>query len=582
MTARLSYAVQVTDPRSHHVGVTLTVPDAPELLKLHVPRWTPGSYLLREHGRHVTSVVATCRGQPAVVRKGSPHHWEVRSPGGEVQVSYRAYAHELTVRTSHVDDSHAFLNLVCLLMVPPGDEERPCALSLSPPAGWRVTTSLKEVGPLWYVAGSYHDLVDAPVEMGTHRVLPFTVRGVPHELCLWGRGNEDEGRLLADLPRLVEQNASLFGGLPYDRYLFITLLTDGGRGGLEHRDSTALCHPRFGFRAEKEYESFLTLCTHEHFHAWNVKRIRPRSFQSYDYAREVPTRELWAYEGLTSYYDNLHTRRAGLMSPDRYLAVLGEITTTLWQTPGRREHALEDASLDAWVKYYRPDENSAHSTVSYYVKGELVGLCLDLTLRDVTRGQGSLDDVMRLVWRWTRERGEGLEEGVFEAAAAEVAGRSMKPFFDLAVRSTRELPLAECLATVGLELRGRSPESLEDRGGAPGRPRHEPRAHLGATIRRDGLVQVVQPGGPAMLAGLSPGDQLVALAGWRITDGTLGARLEELRPGAPATVHFFRRDELRSATLTLEPAPATCAYIRRMSGVPDLVVAARKAWLGAE
>jgi predicted metalloprotease with PDZ domain len=526
----------------------------------------------------VEGLGATLDGQPALVVKETPHSWHVQNDRpGTVVLSYRVYAHELTVRTAHLDDTHGFFNGVNLFMLPEGQEYRRCLLRLHPPPHWKVRTTLPQKVPGVFEADDYHHLVDCPVEMSTAPAHTFSVRGIPHELVLWNHGNEDPERLQADLARLVEANAQVFGGLPYQRYLFIALLSDGPRGGLEHRDSTALVYPRFGFRPEKEYESFLTLACHEHFHLWNVKRIKPKAFSPYDYSRENPTRLLWAMEGFTSYYDNLNTRRAGLMTADRYLAALGELITSVWQTPGRRQHSLEDASLDAWIKYYRPDEHTPNSTISYYLKGELVGLCLDLNLRHLTCGQRSLDDVMRLLWKRTSQAGEGLEEDAVERAAEEVAGKSLRAFFDLAVRSTEELPLEACLAYAGLALNARAPEGSEDKGGTPAKA--AVRAFMGAQVRRDGAVAHVQQGGPAMLAGLSPGDQIVALQGWRAGDGGLANRLEELRPGDSIPVHFFRRDELRATTLVLGEAAATAAWLSRTDAASADALAVRRAWL---
>ncbi|MBI5496473.1 MAG: M61 family metallopeptidase [Deltaproteobacteria bacterium] len=579
----LHYTVDVPDPRTHHFHVTLTVPDAAAVTKLSFPRWTPGSYLLREHGRQLEELRAHVGGEPATATKLDPHNWEIRAPrAGSLTLSYRVYAHELTVRTAHLDDTHGFFNGVNLFLLPDGLEARPCTLAIHAPDGWRISTTLPARHDGTFAAHDFHHLCDCPVEMGTHRLLTFEVRGIPHELALWNRGNEDEARLVADLAKLVEENAKVFGGLPYKRYLFITHLTDNARGGLEHRDSTALVYPRFAFRPDKEYESYTTLACHEHFHTWNVKRIKPRPFAPYRYDRENPTRTLWAFEGITSYYDNLNTRRAGLMTADRYLAAEGELITQLWQTPGRLVHPLEDASLDAWIKFYRQDEHTVNSTVSYYLKGELVALCLDLLIRRETGGTRSLDDVMRLLWKWTQERGEGLDEGAVEAAAAEVAGRDLKAFFDRAVRSTEELPLAESLAWVGLELVARPTEGPDDKGGTAGKGTPVTRAWLGATVKKDGVVQAVLTGSPALRAGLAPGDQLVALGGYRVNDGGLAGRLDDARPGQVAELHFFRRDELRCVRVELGEQPATAAYVRRRENASAQEVLLRKSWLGAE
>lgn len=575
MAKPLVYTVEIPEPSSHLFHVTATFPDAPGKVRLVFPRWTPGSYLLREHGRHMEQLEVVGQGS---VTKVLPHLWEVEHAGGPLTLRYRVYAHELTVRTAHLDDTHGFFNGVNLFLVPEDGQHLPCELTIHAPSGWTVSTTLPQRNGVFH-AQDYDHLCDCPVEMGTHRILPFEVRGVPHELILWNRGNEDVERILKDLARAVEINAKVFGGLPYERYLFITHLSDAGRGGLEHRDSTALLFSRFGFKAEKDYEEFITLALHEHFHTWNVKRIKPKVFAPYDFSRENTTRTLWHYEGFTSYYDNFNTRRAGIMAPDRYLAALGELITVLMSTPGRKMQTLEQSSFDAWVKYYRQDEHTLNSGVSYYLKGELVGLCLDLTLRQRSNNTACLDDVMRLLWKWTQERGEGLPEDAMEKAASEVLGQDLKPFFDLAVRSTQELPLAECLAFAGLELVLRAPESADDKGGTPGKGKPNNRASLGLTARKDGVVATVVPGGPAAKANLEPGDQLVALGHFKVNDGSLNARLEEQRPGAVVPVHYFRRDELRSSSVTLEAAPATVAFLRRKEDASPAAVELRKRWM---
>lgn len=579
MSAPLAYLVEVPNPADHHFHVTLTLEDAGATTRVMMPRWTPGSYLLREHGRHVHNLAARRGNTAATVRKVDPHQWEISSAGqGPLTLTYRVYAHELTVRTAHLDDTHGFFNGVCLFLLPEGAESRACTLQLRPPAGWKVATSLPGNGTS-FTAEDYHHLVDCPVEMGTHRSFTFEVRGVPHEFVVWNHGNEDLARLQKDVPPLVEENARVFGGLPYKKYVFITHLGDGVRGGLEHRDSTALLYPRFGFRAERDYEEYLTLVAHEHFHTWNVKRIKPRAFAPYDYARENATNHLWAMEGFTSYFDNLGVRRAGLMTPDRYLTVLGELITQLHNTPGRTQQTLEESATDAWVRYYRQDENTANSTISYYLKGELAGLCLDLTLRSVTGGQRGMDDVMRLLWAWTQKRGEGLEDDAWDRAVSEVAGRDMSALMNTLIRTTEELPLAQALANAGLELHWRALEGTDDKGGTKGK-QGAPKPWVGASWRKDGTVQSLRPDGPALAAGLAAGDQVVALNGFRAADGALAQRLEECAIGTPVTVHFFRRDELRTTTLTPSEAPRSVAYLTRRDGASAAELAVRRGWMG--
>lgn len=579
MSALLRYTLDVPNPRDHHFHVTLTLDDAGPVTHVMMPRWTPGSYLLREHGRHVVNLRATRGGQAATVHKADPHTWEIRSTGsGPLTLSYQVYAHELTVRTAHVDDTHAFFNGVCVFLLPLASEFLPCTVDMRAPAGWKIATTLPHQGGNTYTATDYHHLVDCPVEMGTHRSFTFEVRGVPHEFVLWNHGNENLEKLQQDIPKLVETNARVFGGLPYERYLFITHLTESTRGGLEHRDSTALIFPRFSLKADKDYEDFLALVEHEHFHTWNVKRIKPRQYAAYDYTQENSTRLLWALEGFTSYFDNLGVKRSGLMTADRYLTVLGELITQLHNTPGRLVQSVEEAATDAWVRYYRQDENTAHSTISYYLKGELSGLCLDMSLRHGTQGARSMDDVMRTLWAWTQKQGEGLPDDAWYRAFSEVAGRDMTAELDALIRTTQELPLAQALEKAGLKLQWRAAEGAEDKGGTPGKG-GPARPWWGAAVRKDGTVLVVKPGGPSQHAGLSSGDQVVAVNGFRANEGGWAARLEECTVGQQVTVHFFRRDELRTTTLTLAEAPATYAFITKHDDATPAQLALRKAWL---
>ncbi len=340
-------------------------------------------------------------------------------------------------------------------------------------------------------------------------------------------------------------------------------------------------YPRTQFTSAKGWEDFLTLAAHEYFHLWNVKRIKPRALVPFDYSQEIYTTLLWAFEGGTSYYDNLLVRRAGLMSASRYLTRLGESFSALHATPGRKVMTLEDASYLSWMKHYRPDEHSPNSSVSYYLKGELVCCLLDLTLRQQSKDQKSLDDVLRLLWR---EYGDesGVPEGGVEAAASEVAGTDLKPFFDRALRSTDELDYS-VFAHVGLELRTRVRESAGDKGGRPPRVKGEDRLRgwLGASTRGSATVASVLEGSPAQQGGLYPDDELVALDGLKVDGSSLAARVDEKRPGDRVKLTVFRRERLTELELTLGAKPADAVYFARVERPTDEQRAAYRAWLSA-
>ena len=581
MSEAVHYRVSMPRPHSHLFEVEARFPPL-DTLDAVLPVWTPGSYLLREYSRHVQDVTATDEaGQTLAVQRVDKRTWRVDSRGRPVTLRYRVYANELTVRTSHLDGSHAYFNGATLFLHAEALRALPHRVRVDAPPGWNVFSALARDGDD-LVAPDHDTLVDSPVEVGPHQPLSFSAIGVPHQILVWGEPKPDPKRLTADLTKVCEAEAALFGELPLERYLFLLYLTDKGRGGLEHMASTALLYPRQLLQTRRGWEDFLTLAAHEYFHLWNVKRIKPRALVPYRYGEESYTRLLWAFEGTTSYYDNLLVRRAGLMSPQRYLTRLGESFSALAATPGRRIQTLEDASLSAWVKYYRQDENTVNSAVSYYLKGELVALLLDLTLRQFTSDAQSLDDVMRLLWSRYGD-GKGVPEDGVEAATAEVAGQSLKPFFDRALRSTEELDLSG-LAHVGLEARTRIRESATDKGGTP--PRVKPgelreRGWLGIVPKSGATIGSVLDGSPAMEAGLYAEDEVLALDWDKVDAAGLIARVDDRAPGTRATVHFFRRDRLLEVPVTLGIRPSDAVWLQRVEAPTDPQKASYRLWSGA-
>jgi predicted metalloprotease with PDZ domain len=461
---------------------------------------------------------------------------------------------------------------------------------------WRVATALTRLtGAAWefgaFEAGSYEELIDHPVLMGPLTIAEFEAAGVPHAVALAGRHDADVARLTADLAKLCTWQIDFFGRpAPMDRYLFLVRLTGEGFGGLEHRASTALvCHrndlPRAGAAGvSREYRGFLGLASHEYFHAWNVKRIRPAPLAESDLAGEAYTRQLWIFEGFTQYYDDLALVRSGLVTPESYLELLGRTLTTVYRSPGRRRQTLEEASFDAWIKFYRPDENAPNAQVSYYAKGAMVALTLDLELRLRTAGRVSLDDVMRVLWRaHGGNEAVPLPEGGFEELAAEVAGVDLGEFFARCLRSTVDPPVGILLAQFGVRLGLRPSEGAADGGGTPGQRAAAPRPWLGVRTRpANGRVRVthVLDGGPAQVAGLLADDEIVAIDGLRADGETFDGLVERLAPGRPIELHLFRRDELlRIPLMPAEPPKDTC-FLSLDAEAPDAAVARRRAWLG--
>ena len=587
-----AYTLRIAEPAARHIEVDLQV-DArgAGTLDFRMPVWTPGSYLVREHQRHVDGLRATADGRDLPVEKVDKHTWRVRTAGARsVRVSYRLHCFELTVRTNHVDATHAFLNPSAAAVFVVGREEEPCAVRLQMPPDWRAWVALPfEDGA--YLAQDYDELADSPFECGppsSHESHVFTAQGVRHELVVWGRGDFDARRVVPDLIKVIDAEAAIFGGLPYgDRYLFVLHLNEKGRGGLEHRRSCALLVPRFSFVQKAAYEDFLLLVAHEFFHLWNVKRLRPEAFTPYDWTRENHTRLLWAMEGLTSTYEVMALRRAGLLPPQRFLEIWAERITQLLRTPGRLRTSLSQASFDAWIKHYRPDESTANTTVSYYLKGSVVGFLLDLELRRRSRGSRSLDDLVRALFE-KHGSAPGLPEDGVEKAAIELIGDgSLHEWFQRALHSSQELQLDEALGAVGLQAVLAAASSADDKGGAE-KERHEAadsearsRGWLGATLKEKGgalEVASVLDGSPAQASGLSAGDEIVALEGFR---GDLRQRLGRTQPGQTVRLSLFRMDELLELSLLLAAAPRdTVTFIPAKEASAEQL-AERDRWLGA-
>ncbi|MDX2012957.1 MAG: PDZ domain-containing protein [Myxococcaceae bacterium] len=581
MSMPVTYRVSMPNPHSHLFEVEAVFPPAGPTLTVALPVWTPGSYLVREYARHVQDLTVTdTAGTALPFRRLDKRALEIQANQGQVHVKYRVYANELTVRTSHLDASHGYFNGATLFFYSEALRDRPHHVSIDAPRGWRTTVALEQRGQE-FIAPTYDELVDSPFEVGPHAPIHFNAAGVPHEIVLWGEPQLDEKKLVADLTRIIEVEAGLFDGLPMKRYVFFVYGTDKGRGGLEHKASTALLYPRTGFSSSKGWEDFLTLCAHEYFHLWNVKRIKPKALVPFDYSQENYTQLLWFFEGGTSYYDNLLVRRAGLMSASRYLVRFGESLTALHGTPGRGVMPLVEASWLSWIKHYRPDENSPNSAISYYLKGEIVCALLDLHLRRATNDAKSLDDLLRLLWARFGDESGVPEDGV-ERLAEELAGPSIKAFFDHALRGTSELDYS-VFSHVGLEVRLRVRESAADKGGPPPRKSSEKNGggFVGILPKAGAAIATVLEGSPAMAAGLYADDEVVALDGLKCDASQLVARCEDKKPGEVVKVTVFRRDKLHEVPLTLSPKPADGAWLARVDAPTEQQKASYKAWLGA-
>jgi predicted metalloprotease with PDZ domain len=587
-----AYTFRIAQPETRRIEVELSVEArGAQALDVRLPVWTPGSYLVREHQRHIDGLNARAEdGRELPVEKIDKSTWRVPTVGVRtVRFAYRLHCFELTVRTNHVDGTHAFLNPSAAAIFVVGREQEPCSVRLQMPQSWRAWVALPFSDGA-YTAQDYDELADSPFELGTegsHTSHEFTAQGVEHELVVWGRGDFDARRVIPDIVRIIDAEAAFFGGLPYrDRYLFILHLNDKGRGGLEHRRSCALLVPRFSFVQKSAYEDFLLLVAHEFFHLWNVKRLRPAAFTPYDWTRENHTTLLWAMEGFTSTYEVMALRRAGLVTPQRFLEIWAERYTQLLRTPGRLRMSLSQASFDAWIKHYRPDESTQNTAVSYYLKGSIVGFLLDLELRRRSGGARSLDDLVRVLFE-KHGMPPGLPEDGVEAAATGLLGgeSGLHDWFERAIHSTQELELDDALAGVGLRPVQQAARNAEDKGGAAGEPPDPtapPRGWLGATFKeKPGGLEImgVAEGSPARLCGIAAGDELAAADGFR---SELKLRLNRAQPGQTVRLSIFRMDELFEVGVQLASAPRDTLTIVPDGNATPEQVALRERWLGAK
>lgn len=541
---QIHYTVAMPKPETHLFEVTLIVKGwQRSTLDLRMPVWTPGSYLVREYARHVQDFTAE---SGLLWQKISKNHWQIRLNGKtEATIRYRVYANELSVRTNHLDSTHGYFNGAALFFYIPGFEKTASRVTIVLPPSWQVTTPLPPTGQAnTFQAQDFDTLVDSPFEIGRHQVHPFKAVGKLHELAVWGEGNLEVDRLLPDIQRIVQIEADLFGGLPYERYLFLLHLSGSGFGGLEHKTSCSLIYQRFAFHNRDKYDRFLQLVAHEFFHLWNVKRIRPKALEVFDYEQENYTPSLWFSEGTTSYYDLLIPYRAGLYDVQTYLRSLSQEVSRFLTTPGRKVQPLSEASFDAWIKLYRQDANSPNSQMSYYLKGEMVTLLLDLHIRAHHGNARSFDDVMRQMWQQFGIAEIGFTPEQLQHVIESIADADLSEFFDRYLHTTADLPFDDYLRPFGLRLQ----PDLGD--GAPS---------VGMNVKTEfgrEVVKFVELGSPAQMAGLDAGDELLALNGIRITAEQINDRLRDFHPGDSVEFTFFHQDELRQGWATLsEPRP---------------------------
>lgn len=575
------YSITSHDLAAHlfHVTLTISNPD-PNGQVVSLPVWIPGSYMVREFARNIIRIQAHANGKKVALKKLNKTSWQAApcDANASLQISYEVYAWDLSVRAAHLDQSHGFFNGTSVFLQVHGQEQLAHVVDIQKPIDsasktWRVATSLPELkakryGFGSYIARDYDDLIDHPVELGDFALISFKAHGVPHDFVVTGKvPNIDLARIAKDLQKICETEIAFFEPrtkqAPMQRYVFMTMAVGEGYGGLEHRASTALICNRADLPTKNDtslsegYRGFLALCSHEYFHTWNVKRIKPAAFAQYDLSQENYTSLLWLFEGFTSYYDDLFLRRSGLIDEATYLNLIAKTVNTVQRGSGRKKQSVADSSFDAWTKYYRQDENSPNAIVSYYAKGSLVALGLDLTIRHETAGKKSLDDVMRALWKKYGKdfyekaqsgKQQGLGETEFENLVEQATGVKIQRFIDKYIKGVEDVPLAKLYADFAVDVIEQSASK---------------KASLNVRLSKSGAdckLAHAYENGAAHRAGLSAGDVLVAINGLRVTAADAGNGLANLlaayRIGETVQIHAFRRDELLTVNLKLQAEDA--------------------------
>ncbi|BBA78906.1 peptidase M61, glycyl monoaminopeptidase [cyanobacterium endosymbiont of Rhopalodia gibberula] len=549
----IAYTVAMPQPSSHIFEVKLQVSQWQEsILELGMPVWTPGSYLVREYARHIQYFYASSSQDKTKLlsQKISKNHWIIETGNvNDITIHYQVYANELTVRTNHLDKTHGYFNGAALFYFITGLEKQSITVQIIPPVTqWKVSTTLPKIpGKInLFQANDYDTLVDSPFEIGTHNIYTFEVLKKSHQLVIWGHGNIQPISLIRDVKKIIEIEAKLYRELPYDHYLFILHLSGSCFGGLEHKSSCSLIYPRFGFRAKDKYNRFIQLVAHEFFHLWNAKRIRPKALETFDYERENYTKSLWFLEGTTSYYDMIMPLRAGIYDIDSFFEILSNDITQYLNTPGRKIHSLSESSFDAWIKLYRSDTHSDNVQISYYLKGELVSLLLDLLIRSRHNNQRSLDNVMSQMWQKFGKPEIGFTHQQLQDVIESVAGIQLQNFFTHYLDATEDLPFDDYLEPFGLKLK-----PILDSETIP---------FLGIRIKSENskeVIKFVEAGSPAEIGGIDTNDELLAIDGIRVNPNQLSERLKDYQSGDIISMTVFHQDQLRTLPVTLaEPQPS--------------------------
>lgn len=573
----IHFEVSFTEPQAHYADVQMQISgNNQEVLEVKMPVWAPGSYLVREFAKNVEAFTATdAKGNRLNFEKTTKNTWRIQTAKKDkIVINYRVYSFEISVRTSFIDASHAFLSPTGIFMYPVGQVQKSSTVSIKPFQGWtQVSTGLEPVKgrAFTYFANNFDVLYDSPIEVGNQDVFEFTAAGVRHEVAMYGGGNYDKERLKVDMAKIVEETTAVFGENPNKHYVFIVHNYANGGGGLEHLNSTVLGASRNGYTNPNTYEGFLSLVAHEYFHLWNVKRMRPIALGPFNYDEENYTSNLWIAEGYTAYYDNLFVRRSGFTTPERYLDILASGMSLVANQPGSRVQSASEASFDAWIKQYRPNENSRNSSISYYDKGAIIAMLMDLEILKATGAKKGLDDVMKAVYdEYYKKLGRGYTDAEFKAMAEKIAGKSFDQFYTDYVNGVKSPDYSKYLAFAGYALADDFAERNE--------------SYLGATtVVRDGriLVTSVLRDSPAWKFGINVNDEIKSIDGQKLDPSPRELdKLITTKPiGSTVQVDIVRDALPKSLQVVLSRNPAVKYRIVTVENPSPEQLAVRKKWL---
>ncbi len=566
----------MTRPNTHYLDVAMEfrLPAKFEgLLKLVMPVWTPGHYVIADFSRNVLEVKASdaASGAELPTRKESKNAWLVEvGSSKDIRVEYSVYAFRYTCDESYIDHLHAIVNGAGVFLFPDGLDLKPISLRLLPPSEWKkVSTGLEQTSDWEFSAPDYDILVDSPIEVGNQEIRTFAVQGVEHHVSIFGEAPVDRGKFVADLKSIVENTIPVFEDLPYKKYVFIVNFTDTAGGGLEHLNSTVCFAPRMRYTPKEEYDFSMGLFSHEFFHTWNVKRLRPKGLGPFNYNTETYTRSLWIAEGITSYYDDLILRKAGVYPVPEYLDAFSLNVNSMWGLPGRKWQSAEQASFDTWVKFYRADENAPNVTSSYYTQGAVIGWMLDMEIRRATKGERTLDDAMRKLYRDTYLAGRGYTDEEFEAACSEVGGKGVKAIFDSRVRGRSEVDFNRFLGYAGLKV------GPKDEGGRE-------KGFLGIRTVSEGgktVVKTVLAGSPAEAMRLAVADEIIGIDGLRVSSDRLSFYISTREPGSRVTLTTARNGMLLALSGETSKRPTFEFRVRPIKEATDEQKAFFKGWM---